>query len=173
MIIFLYFIYFCVIFIHLAAASFYFLLFSNILVLNLTNHYTTRLLLTFPKNLHSTRENSSRMMRSIEDQNAILKSKVEDLKTRMAIVSNSESELKDKLSAINRSLKETVASSGSMQEELSRVSWFWGSHFPCHVVFWRTLSLIYVEIYYWVFKKSGDNVYIVYIWLIPCFSFSR
>ncbi|XP_063597935.1 rootletin-like [Penaeus indicus] len=72
------------------------------------------------ENLHSTRENSSRMMRSIEDQNAILKSKVEDLKTRMAIVSNSESELKDKLSAINRSLKETVASSGSMQEELSR-----------------------------------------------------
>lgn len=61
------------------------------------------------------------MMRSIEDQNAILKSKVEDLKTRMAIISNSESELKDKLSAINRSLKETVASSGSMQEELSRV----------------------------------------------------
>ncbi|XP_071552290.1 LOW QUALITY PROTEIN: uncharacterized protein [Panulirus ornatus] len=73
------------------------------------------------ENLNATRENLSRSLRMLEDQNSSLKGKVEDLKTRMAQISNSESELKDRLSSINRSLKETVSSSSNMQEELSRV----------------------------------------------------
>ncbi|KAF2365634.1 hypothetical protein FHG87_003615 [Trinorchestia longiramus] len=63
---------------------------------------------------------NQRSIRVLEDQNAALKAKVEELRARIAAAVSSECDLKDKLSGMNRSLKETVAASSGLEEELSR-----------------------------------------------------
>ncbi|CAL4067930.1 unnamed protein product, partial [Meganyctiphanes norvegica] len=61
-----------------------------------------------------------RTVRALEDQNDGLKNKVEELKTRLAAISSSEADLKDKLAQLNRSFKEACSSTTTIQEELSR-----------------------------------------------------
>ena len=63
----------------------------------------------------------------LEDQNSALKAKVEELRSRIAAAASSESDLKDKLSGMNRSLKETIAASAGLEEELTRVRGVRGS----------------------------------------------
>ena len=70
----------------------------------------------------SNLEASQRSLRLLEDQNAALKGKVDELRGKIAIAASSESDLKDKLSGMNRSLKETVAASTGLEDELNRVS---------------------------------------------------
>ena len=66
-------------------------------------------------------EASQRSVRLLEDQNSALKAKIDELRSRIATAASSESDLKDKLSGMNRSLKETVAASSGLEEELNRV----------------------------------------------------
>lgn len=76
---------------------------------------------SFLQTLKRDKELTIRNMRILEDQNASLKSKVDEVKAKLAHLSSSETELKDKLSSSNRSLKEHMSSSSNLQDELSRV----------------------------------------------------
>ena len=61
-------------------------------------------------------------MRALEEQNRLLKAKVEQLRQRLANASTNEGELRGKLSGVGKELKETTAASQGLEEELTRVS---------------------------------------------------